>query len=568
MLTKINRISNHSEINKNKKSILLEHFDQVKAIKNQISLDIYNYLKLDTFNEELLSFNNFYPDFKPFHLAKYLNSLQSSLKENYLTANEIQKVAKSITHMYENTYSDITSSFKFKIQSNVTVKLYKRKTKSNNVGDVKLFQLEFKTTKLTNLMNYLKFINIDKLMKKEFNFINIIDNLIEQLSLIEDEKKRKTLLNKISVFTDFQEHLEKLYLNEDKFNKIIVIQSLLRKKIKKRINLIELSTGAYIKVPVFNKNSSKPTYHSHVIFDDTNSLYKYWYKFKTPEQTIFVPLAYNEKYHKEFKNVEMDREIYVSLSPKNKINFNLNVNVQEPVFIEENRKMVGIDLNVRDNFCTIGDGINIKEFDYNRKYIQEFVDELIKIDKLSKTDKALEINKNRLKKLIRVNEWYFKGLISEILKELSKDGVTDVVMEDLDLSKSSASYVKSEEFQIKYSRLIRLLRLGNIKNWVKEQAEKYGIRVHLTNPAYTSQECRKCHHIENSNRNGAKFICKVCNHTEHSDYNSPQNILSRVTQDVLARILHNSDEYGRLSPKMINHKTVKQILCDFYMVES
>jgi transposase len=82
-------------------------------------------------------------------------------------------------------------------------------------------------------------------------------------------------------------------------------------------------------------------------------------------------------------------------------------------------------------------------------------------------------------------------------------------MEDLD--SFNATYTKNEEFNIKYSRLCRLLRLSNIKNWFKEQAEKRGIKVHLTPANYSSQQCSHCGCIDKLNRqNQETFKCIEC----------------------------------------------------------
>lgn len=47
------------------------------------------------------------------------------------------------------------------------------------------------------------------------------------------------------------------------------------------------------------------------------------------------------------------------------------------------------------------------------------------------------------------------------------------------------------------------------------------------NPAYTSQECPSCHHADDSNRNGIKFVCKGCGRKNHADVVGSVNILGR-----------------------------------------
>ncbi len=151
-----------------------------------------------------------------------------------------------------------------------------------------------------------------------------------------------------------------------------------------------------------------------------------------------------------------------------------------------------------------------------------------------------------------------------VLHDFEKRGYTDIILEDFNNNTFISSMISSEEFKEKYTRLIRLLRLGNIKKWMTEQAEKIGIRVHLTNPAYTSQECPKCHNIDSNNRpTQEKFKCTDCGHTDIADFVSPTNIKNRIHSNVLREKLHKSDNYGRFSPKKISREKLKESLSSF-----
>ena len=605
MKTKVKRITNHSIINKGKKTFLLNHFASVKDLKNRISKDIFTHIQ----NLSGIDLNFKYQ----FMLAEYLNSID----QNHLTKNELQKVAKSIGIFYEEYIQRITQNKIFQIQSHIQIIKYKKSSKKFNyqVGDIKSKYIITKKTLTTSLIEYIKYIDINTIQNKKFNFSKRISSLKGQLfkdyilllKLKKDFKKDKLndieskkyiskyynnlkkqtnkinkLRKNINDFVSLDNKLHKIYLNENTFKQLIQLLSTFQENVKTKIKLIELTTGSYIKVPVFNKNKvdkngkSLATKHSYIFKDESNKEYKHWFKFKTPGKTVYIPLAYNHKYHNNFKDYLLDKEVYISLSPKNKININLNVVVKEPIFLidkksklktyQREKHIIGIDLNVRDNFLVFFNPYNKKaiDIDYDRTYINDFIKELHILDKLSSSDKKLDNNKNKLEKLVRVNEWYFKKLISQTLNLFKENKIYEIVMEDLDLSKSSASFVKSKEFQIKYSRLIRLLRLGSIKDWMKLQGEKLGIKVHLINPAYTSQECSKCHFIHKSNRNGDTFKCNECCHSEHSDFNASKNILNRCLQDVLVDKLSIFDEYERGIPNSIGHKKIKNIIHSNY----
>lgn len=51
--------------------------------------------------------------------------------------------------------------------------------------------------------------------------------------------------------------------------------------------------------------------------------------------------------------------------------------------------------------------------------------------------------------------------------------------------------------------------------------------VHV-DPAYTSQGCSACGHIDKKNRTTqATFVCTSCGFAEHADVNAARNIASR-----------------------------------------
>ena len=111
----------------------------------------------------------------------------------------------------------------------------------------------------------------------------------------------------------------------------------------------------------------------------------------------------------------------------------------------------------------------------------------------------------------------------------------------------------------------RLLRLSNIKNWFNQQAEKQGIRVHLTSACYSSQQCPECGYISKDNRpSQEQFKCVNCQYTDNADINASKNLELRFTNVLLKSKLHTLDEFGRMIPKKFKKEAVKKILADSY----
>ena len=58
--------------------------------------------------------------------------------------------------------------------------------------------------------------------------------------------------------------------------------------------------------------------------------------------------------------------------------------------------------------------------------------------------------------------------------------------------------------------------------------EQYGIQIIAVNPAYTSQECSRCHYVSKDNRKTQKdFVCQHCHFSCNADVNAGRIINQR-----------------------------------------
>jgi IS605 OrfB family transposase len=65
-------------------------------------------------------------------------------------------------------------------------------------------------------------------------------------------------------------------------------------------------------------------------------------------------------------------------------------------------------------------------------------------------------------------------------------------------------------------------------SFLEYKAQHAGVALVYVDPAYTSQECADCHHIEKANRvNQALFVCRACGVVAHADSNASRNIAAR-----------------------------------------
>ena len=62
---------------------------------------------------------------------------------------------------------------------------------------------------------------------------------------------------------------------------------------------------------------------------------------------------------------------------------------------------------------------------------------------------------------------------------------------------------------------------------VQQQCEWNRVSFRTVSPAYTSQRCFACGHIDRRNRSGEKFRCQACDYSGNADINAARNILER-----------------------------------------
>jgi len=113
----------------------------------------------------------------------------------------------------------------------------------------------------------------------------------------------------------------------------------------------------------------------------------------------------------------------------------------------------------------------------------------------------------------RGNFWH------EITDELTKT-YDFIALEDLNLSLMMHNK--------KLARRCADVALSTFREYLQQKADERNVMVVYINPAYTSQACAECEHVEKDNRSTRDtFVCRNCGHTNHADWNAAENILAR-----------------------------------------
>jgi transposase len=69
-------------------------------------------------------------------------------------------------------------------------------------------------------------------------------------------------------------------------------------------------------------------------------------------------------------------------------------------------------------------------------------------------------------------------------------------------------------------------------------SEVKGIELVKVSPAYTSQTCSKCGHVDEKSRNGEHFSCTCCGYQIDADYNAAINIHNRGVYSLSNQPIH------------------------------
>lgn len=133
--------------------------------------------------------------------------------------------------------------------------------------------------------------------------------------------------------------------------------------------------------------------------------------------------------------------------------------------------------------------------------------------------------KRKLKKLSG-REGRFQGDVNHCL---SKTLVQDASQSDRGLAIEDLTHIRKRTKVRKAQRARHSSwSFAQLRDFLTYKAHIAGVALVAVDPAYTSQACNECGHIERANRSGESFRCKACGHTDHADVNGAKNIRKRA----------------------------------------
>ena len=178
---------------------------------------------------------------------------------------------------------------------------------------------------------------------------------------------------------------------------------------------------------------------------------------------------------------------------------------------------IGLDFGIVSMFTTSdGERYGLSSFTKLKIWDKELLD-------LSKSLQQQSIKFSTNERYVQLQQRiksYFKNEIGRILNKLAKKNIGVFAVEHLDFRAAGMSK--------QMNRLIGRTYRSVVKAKLTRLEEQYGIQIIAVNPAYTSQECSRCHYVSKDNRKTQKdFICQHCHYSCNADVNAGRVINQR-----------------------------------------
>ncbi len=470
---------------------------------------------------------------------------------------DISNSIEDVYTAYDNKRKQLNSLISVKIQDKLDIKYYKKNGKSFKKGDLKSFEIKKKTTTLTTVATYLV---------KYPNVVDFIKN--------EENKSEKEEINKFRelVLAYVDKHGDRLLLLATR------ITERLREKIfSKPIEFASLSfnscTEQLQNIIVKNKRTTSE-FNAYIVLPGQAGF---------PKGKLIFPTKLSRKHHGSIQNY------YKEPNKKGQVNISYNVcferhsikisltRKKEVVYISGKTNIYGVDVNVKSNlFCDKYENT----IDFDREVFMDYIKFLEKCDKKLQKKKKQNIGKKKEEKvkvclskkdeitmkawLVRMKNMY-KRKANELVMQAISLGKDHIIMEDL--GEMGKSHVRNELFEgFKYSRLIKLLNLADLKNIVASIATKKGVQTTFVQPHNTSKGCQ-CGCISSENRKTQEnFKCILCLLEMNADAHSCLMIEDRFLVDVLRESLLDFDAVTKQykPKKRLKKSSIKNILQECY----
>lgn len=179
---------------------------------------------------------------------------------------------------------------------------------------------------------------------------------------------------------------------------------------------------------------------------------------------------------------------------------------------------LGVDLGIA-NIATTSDGVRHSGRQLN--VVRHRNRQLRRRLQAKNTKSAKRLLKRRRRKEARFAANANHVIAKQIVTEAERTG-RGIALEDLQGIRERVRLRKPQRVTL------HAWSFHQLGAFIGYKAARAGVAVIHVDPAYTSQECSQCHHIDKHNRPDQEtFTCTSCGFAEHADVNAARNIASR-----------------------------------------
>jgi putative transposase len=192
-----------------------------------------------------------------------------------------------------------------------------------------------------------------------------------------------------------------------------------------------------------------------------------------------------------------------------------------PEGLPNGKPVVGCDLGIT-RLATLSDGTvieNPRSLALGQKKIKRMQREVSRKKKGSKNRrKARAKLANAHRRVCNVRENALHQATTMLAKNHGR-----IVIEDLNVKNMVR---KGGSRKRGLNRALLDVSFGEFRRLLEYKGKRFGSEIIVVNPAYTSQRCSSCGHVEKANRaSQAEFLCLSCGFEANADLNAAINIL-------------------------------------------
>ena len=180
------------------------------------------------------------------------------------------------------------------------------------------------------------------------------------------------------------------------------------------------------------------------------------------------------------------------------------------------KEAVAIDVGI-ESFATFSNGQKIE----NPRFFKKGEKRLAKAQrKLSKLEKGTKERRKAGKVVAKIHE-RIKNQRKDFCHKEAKRIIAQyqyICIEDLDVKKMME--------RSPFAKSIADASWNQFRQFLTYKAEEAGRKLGVVNPAYTSQKCSQCGHLEQKKLAVRVHRCSECGYTVDRDFNAAQNILA------------------------------------------